>query len=83
MMAVQTSFATPVLHTTDDGSEYWQSPPGQTDELVDALGRIFAPLGMEDTFFAVPEAKIPRLASCYVKTPEEDLRLLDRGAETA
>ena len=45
--------------------------------------RIFAPLGMEDTFFAVPEAKIPRLASCYVKTPEEDLRLLDRGAETA
>ena len=27
--------------------------------------RIFAPLGMEDTGFSVPEAKIDRLATCY------------------
>ena len=45
--------------------------------------RIFEPLGMHDTFFAVPEGKIDRLASCYVKTPEADMKLLDRGAESA
>lgn len=45
--------------------------------------RIFEPLGMDDTFFAVPQAKLDRMASCYVKTPELDMKLLERGAETA
>jgi len=41
--------------------------------------RIFAPLGMADTFFAVPEAKLGRLASCYLKHPDDPLALLDPG----
>jgi len=32
--------------------------------------RILAPLGMDDTFFAVPGGKVGRLGSLYVKTPE-------------
>jgi CubicO group peptidase (beta-lactamase class C family) len=31
--------------------------------------RIFAPLGMKDTGFSVPEAKLDRLASCYLVNP--------------
>jgi CubicO group peptidase (beta-lactamase class C family) len=31
--------------------------------------RIFAPLGMKDTAFSVPEAKLDRLASCYRRDP--------------
>jgi CubicO group peptidase (beta-lactamase class C family) len=31
--------------------------------------RIFEPLGMKDTGFSVPEAKLDRLASCYWKDP--------------
>lgn len=44
--------------------------------------RIFDPLGMEDTHFAVPAAKLGRMASCYAKTPEIDMKLIDDGAET-
>jgi CubicO group peptidase (beta-lactamase class C family) len=32
--------------------------------------RIFEPLGMKDTAFSVPAAKLDRLASCYQFTPE-------------
>lgn len=35
--------------------------------------RIFAPLGMRDTAFFVDEARAPRLAQCYVGTPEGKL----------
>ena len=31
--------------------------------------RIFAPLGMKDTGFSVPEAKLDRLATCYQTSP--------------
>jgi CubicO group peptidase (beta-lactamase class C family) len=31
--------------------------------------RIFAPLGMDDTFFHVPEDKLDRLMACYVRNP--------------
>jgi len=43
---------------------------------------IFAPLGMDDTFFAVPEAKLSRLASLYAKTPEGGMELSEDGPGT-
>ncbi len=45
--------------------------------------RIFAPLGMEDTFFAVPESKIDRLTDCYTFVPGKGRVMYDRGAESA
>lgn len=45
--------------------------------------RIFAPLGMEDTFFAVPESKIDRLTDCYTFVPGKGRIMYDRGAESA
>jgi CubicO group peptidase (beta-lactamase class C family) len=44
---------------------------------------IFAPLGMADTFFAVPEDKIGRLADCYTLRPGEGRVMYDRGAASA
>lgn len=32
--------------------------------------RIFAPLGMSDTSFSVPSAKVDRLATCYQRNPQ-------------
>lgn len=56
---------------------------GQT--LADFFAeRIFGPLGMDSTFFEVPDAKSDRLAACYVKTPEDPLKLMDRpGSDSA
>ncbi|WP_010216577.1 serine hydrolase domain-containing protein [Sphingomonas sp. PAMC 26621] len=45
--------------------------------------RIFAPLGMDDTFFHVPEGKIDRLTDCYTFVPEKGRILYDRGAASA
>ncbi|MEN9683223.1 MAG: hypothetical protein RLZZ427_974 [Pseudomonadota bacterium] len=45
--------------------------------------RIFAPLGMVDTFFAVPESKIDRLTDCYTFVPGKGRVMYDRGAESA
>ena len=45
--------------------------------------RIFEPLGMYDTFFAVPEAKIDRLTDCYTFVPGKGKVMYDRGAESA
>lgn len=45
--------------------------------------RILGPLGMDDTFFEVPEGKLDRFASCYLKMPDDPLRLLDSGAKSA
>ncbi|MFM2301946.1 MAG: hypothetical protein RLZZ84_1682 [Pseudomonadota bacterium] len=45
--------------------------------------RIFMPLGMEDTFFAVPAAKIDRLTDCYTFVPGKGRVMYDRGAESA
>jgi CubicO group peptidase (beta-lactamase class C family) len=45
--------------------------------------RIFAPLGMADTFFAVPAAKTDRLTDCYTFAPGKGRVMYDRGAESA
>ena len=45
--------------------------------------RIFAPLKMDDTFFAVPAEKIDRLADCYTLAPGKGRVMYDRGAESA
>ena len=45
--------------------------------------RIFQPLGMHDTFFAVPENKIERLTDCYTFVPGKGRVMYDRGAESA
>ena len=45
--------------------------------------RIFAPLGMHDTFFQVPEDKVDRLTDCYDFVPGGKPHLIDRGAQSA
>ena len=45
--------------------------------------RIFAPLRMDDTFFAVPEDKIDRLTDCYTFIPGKGRVLYDRGEASA
>ena len=45
--------------------------------------RIFGPLGMDDTFFAVPEGKTDRLTDCYTFVPGKGKVMYDRGAESA
>jgi CubicO group peptidase (beta-lactamase class C family) len=44
--------------------------------------RIFAPLGMEDTFFTVPADKVHRLTDCYHMVPGKGREMLDRGAKS-
>ncbi|MBP6362510.1 MAG: beta-lactamase family protein [Novosphingobium sp.] len=44
---------------------------------------IFAPLGMDDTGFCVPEDKIDRLTDCYTFVPGKGRVMYDRGAESA
>jgi CubicO group peptidase (beta-lactamase class C family) len=41
--------------------------------------RIFAPLGMRDTFFLVPQDKLPRLTDCWTLQPGKGRVLWDRG----
>jgi CubicO group peptidase (beta-lactamase class C family) len=45
--------------------------------------RIFAPLGMHDTFFQVPEGKVDRLADCWTMKEGEGRVLYDRGEASA
>lgn len=45
--------------------------------------RIFAPLGMEDTFFQVPEDKVHRLADCWTLGPGGERVMYDRGEASA
>ncbi len=45
--------------------------------------RIFGPLGMSDTSFAVPESKVDRLTDCYTFVPGKGRVMYDRGAESA
>ena len=45
--------------------------------------RIFAPLKMDDTFFAVPENKIDRLTDCYTFIPGKGRVLYDRAEASA
>lgn len=39
--------------------------------------RLFEPLGMEDTFFAVPSDKLNRFSACYAKTEPHGIRRID------
>ncbi|MFK7895325.1 MAG: serine hydrolase domain-containing protein [Myxococcota bacterium] len=45
--------------------------------------RIFAPLGMVDTAFEVPEANLPRLAANYERRRDKSLRVVDDPQESA
>ena len=45
--------------------------------------RIFGPLGMDDTFFAVPADKIDRLTDCYTFVPGKGKVMYDRGEKSA
>ena len=45
--------------------------------------RIFAPLGMDDTFFHVPADKIDRLVDCWTLDSSGQRVLYDRGAASA
>jgi len=45
--------------------------------------RIFQPLKMDDTFFAVPEGKVDRLTDCYTFVAGKGRVMYDRGAESA
>jgi CubicO group peptidase (beta-lactamase class C family) len=45
--------------------------------------RIFAPLGMTDTFFQVPADKVERLVDCYTQHPAKGPVMYDRGPESA
>ncbi len=44
--------------------------------------RIFEPLGMVDTAFFVPPAKLNRLTALYAATPQQTLTLVDAPAKT-
>lgn len=54
-------------------------------QSLDAYFRehIFAPLGMDDTFFQVPEEKRDRLTDCYALTPQGERVMYDPGAASA
>ena len=45
--------------------------------------RIFAPLGMDDTFFEVPGDKVARLTDAYAFHPAKGRVMYDRGAESS
>ncbi len=45
--------------------------------------RIFAPLGMDDTFFEVPADKIDRLTDCYTFVPGKGRVMYDKGEASA
>ena len=45
--------------------------------------RIFAPLGMDDTFFHVPEEKLSRLTDCYTFVAGQGRIMYDRGEASA
>ncbi len=44
--------------------------------------RIFKPLGMDDTFFTVPEDKLDRLVDCYTLVPGKGKVMFDRATES-
>ncbi len=55
---------------------------GQTLDVF-FQSRIFAPLGMDDTFFQVPEDKIDRLTDCYALAEGKGRVMYDTGAASA
>ncbi|WP_299323333.1 serine hydrolase [Parasphingopyxis sp.] len=57
-----------------------QRVSGQTLDAYFA-DHILAPLGMDDTFFTVPESKLGRLGDCWTWTPKEPV-MFDRAEES-
>ena len=51
------------------------------DEVFAA--RVFAPLGMADTFFLVPADKVDRLTDCWAVVPGKGRVMMDRGTASA
>lgn len=47
------------------------------------LTEILEPLGMKDTFFALPEDRIDRFADCFVWTEDDPLLLFDRAKDSS
>ncbi|MBI9042941.1 MAG: beta-lactamase family protein [Anaerolineaceae bacterium] len=45
--------------------------------------KVFAPLGMEDTSFSVPDEKVERLTTCYVETEKEKIVVFDSVEKSA
>jgi CubicO group peptidase (beta-lactamase class C family) len=45
--------------------------------------RLFSPLGMVDTHFQLPAAKVSRLTHCYSATPQGGLHLVDNAEQSA
>ena len=56
-----------------------------TDTPLDAVfrDRILGPLGMDDTGFVVPDAKIDRLTDCYAMAPGKGMLLYDAAESSA
>ena len=54
-----------------------------TDLATFFRDRIFAPLGMDDTFFHVPADKVDRLTDCWTLAPDKTRVLYDRGEASA
>lgn len=44
--------------------------------------RVFEPLGMADTGFAVPDGKLDRLADCFARTPTDPMAPYDAGEDS-
>ena len=55
-----------------------------TGKRLDAVmtARVFEPLGLTDTAFHVPDAKLDRLADCFAWTPDDPTAPYDAGADS-
>jgi CubicO group peptidase (beta-lactamase class C family) len=78
----------PLLFQPGDAWEYSLSDDvlGYLVERVSGMSldrfledRIFKPLGMKDSYFFLPEDKVPRLAAAYTYYPDKGLQLLPGG----
>ena len=66
-------------HSTDVLGRIIEIVSGQSLDVF-LEERIFAPLGMVDTGFDVPESKLPRLMACYERNPVTgEIRKQDEG----
>jgi CubicO group peptidase (beta-lactamase class C family) len=81
--AIKKLAAQPLLFQPGDAWEYSLSDDvlGYLVEVVSGMPldkffqeRIFKPLGMKDTYFFLPDEKVPRLATAYTYYPEKGLQ---------
>jgi CubicO group peptidase (beta-lactamase class C family) len=86
--AVKKLAAQPLLFQPGDAWEYSLADDvlGYLVEVVSGMPldkffqeRIFKPLGMKDTYFFLPDEKVPRLATAYTYYPEKGLQLILDG----